>query len=98
MEQVIKRIDSIYSPILNFDIENKGYLHKILIVDDQSFNVDALMIIMKYNLGPMPRHQDILWLCSFWQKSSKIVINNPEKCNLILMDLNMPEIDGIHTM
>lgn len=25
--------------------------HKILIVDDQSFNIDALRIILKYNIG-----------------------------------------------
>ena len=34
----------------NFKKENEPK-HKILIVDDQGFNVDALMIILKYTMG-----------------------------------------------
>lgn len=73
---------------------------RILIVDDQSFNVDALKIILKYKIGI---ETDIFCdSASDGFEAIQKVINDVEKRNhglrssyqLILMDCNMPHLDG----
>jgi len=82
-------------PETSDDLLNK----QILIVDDMSFNVDALMIILKTVMK-----LDTAKLCSF-SFSGKDAINKVKastdlhggtKCGfkLIFMDANMPVIDG----
>jgi CheY-like chemotaxis protein len=58
--------------------------------------VDALKIILKYTLG-----LDSNKYCDYalsGKQAIKMVIGNPRRYNLILMDLNMPEMDGNQTM
>ena len=72
---------------------------RILIVDDQSFNIDALMIILQ-----MVVKVDTERLCAkahHGKEALKMVIESTEanggkKCgfDLILMDCNMPFMDG----
>lgn len=35
----------------NTNLDAASFEQKILIVDDQSFNIEAMLIILKYNLG-----------------------------------------------
>jgi CheY-like chemotaxis protein len=75
-------------------------LKKILIVDDQSFNVDAAIAILKYAI----KLKDFQEICDFAYQGKEaldMVIKNVESnqkiyCNyeLILMDCNMPIMDG----
>ena len=54
------------------------------------------MIILKYKLG-----LDTEKFCDYalsGKQALKMVMKNPVKYNLILMDLNMPEMDGNYTM
>jgi CheY-like chemotaxis protein len=72
---------------------------KILIVDDQIFNIDALRIVLE-----MVIQVDVDQVCDKalnGEEALKMVINNVEEnneefCNysLILMDCNMPFMDG----
>ena len=73
---------------------------RILIVDDQSFNVDALKIILKYKIG---LETDIFCdAASDGFDAIQKVIDDVEKNHdglassyqLILMDCNMPHLDG----
>ena len=87
--------------ILDFEIKKSApkYQKRILIVDDQSFNIEALFIILKYSVG-----LDSQSLCdkSFnGQEALQKVVDNVELnegkfCNydLIFMDCNMPFMDG----
>lgn len=74
--------------------------NRILIVDDQSFNVDALKIILKFKIGI---ETDIFCdAASDGFEALKKVIFDVEQnhdgmaCSyvLILMDCNMPNLDG----
>jgi CheY-like chemotaxis protein len=75
-------------------------LKKILIVDDQSFNIDAANVILKYSV----KLKDFKEICDYALNGKiayETVISNVEKnsfqfCNydLILMDCNMPIMDG----
>ena len=61
-------------------------------VDDQMFNIDALLIILRYNIG-----LDTSKYCETslsGTKAVEMVKADPERYNLILMDCNMPEMDG----
>ena len=73
--------------------------HKILIVDDEQFNINALLIILQYKVGI-----DSYNMCD-QAKSGEDAIklikedlkrNNFKKTtyNIIFMDCNMPEMDG----
>jgi CheY-like chemotaxis protein len=73
---------------------------KILIVDDQGFNIDALMIILKYSIKLKDPNQ--ICDCVYDGKQAlelvtqDVVHNNLSSCSydLILMDCNMPVMDG----
>ena len=72
----------------------------ILIVDDQSFNIQALLIILKYNVG-----LDTDLYCKSALSGQQAIdilthdlqINGRSKYTLILMDCNMPGMDGFET-
>ena len=68
---------------------------KILLVDDQSFNLDALMVILKYSVGMDSKKYCDKALSG--EQALNMVEENPNLYNLILMDCNMPEMDGIET-
>ena len=58
--------------------------------------MDALIIILKYSLG-----LDSAKYCEYalsGKQAVKMVVDDPEKFNFILMDLNMPEMDGEEAM
>ena len=74
----------------------------ILIVDDQSFNIEALMIILKYKIG-----LDSAFYCQSALSGMEAIeiikkdirkqsLRNSKRSSftLILMDCNMPEMDG----
>ena len=74
---------------------------KILIVDDQTFNIEALKIILKYKL-----RIDTAFCCDYAYdglEALKKVINDADLSKktssycLILMDCNMPHLDGYET-
>ena len=73
---------------------------KILIVDDQSFNIDALKIILKYKIGL--ETEIFCDSASDGFDAIKKIINDVEEKHdglassyqLILMDCNMPHLDG----
>ena len=78
---------------------------KILIVDDQSFNIEALMIILKYTIGlDSKSYCDTALSGAEALKMIKDDVDHQDpnnkvfsKYSLILMDLNMPEKDGFET-
>jgi len=81
----------------NYEVEvaNK----KILIVDDQSFNIDAALIILNCGVGiNTEQNCDIAFngkeALSMVQRN--VQANNNTSCSyeLILMDCNMPFMDG----
>jgi CheY-like chemotaxis protein len=61
-------------------------------VDDQSFNIVALKIILKHKLGLNSTLYCEMALSG--KQALEMVKANPLRYNLILMDLNMPEMDG----
>jgi CheY-like chemotaxis protein len=73
---------------------------RILIVDDQSFNIDAMLIILQYSI----KIKDCSSICDSafdGQQALDRVIKNCKQnkgmaCDydLILMDCNMPHMDG----
>ena len=73
------------------------YKKRILIVDDQGFNIDALMIILKFSIG-----LDSDTICekalNGIEALDKVILdvsqNNYCSYELILMDCNMPFMDG----
>ena len=75
---------------------------KILIVDDQSFNIDALMIILKYNIGINTNKicefcfdgLEALALVEKEIEAKKSNVLKKIKYDLILIDCNMPFLDG----
>ena len=80
---------------------------RILIVDDQSFNIEALKIILQYCIGIDTNKfcksalsgQQALQMVTSDLEESKINGGTMESSfNLILMDLNMPGMDGNTTM
>jgi CheY-like chemotaxis protein len=93
---LITRIDSFLEPI---DSSEDFRKRKILLVDDQAYNIDALLIILKRKLGLNPSE-----MCSVAfngkQALEKVKENmafyENKECSykLILMDLNMPIMDG----
>ena len=75
------------------------YTKKILIVDDQSFNIEAVLIILKYSVGL--DSQNVCDKAFDGLQALNLIINNVESndgkfCNydLIFMDCNMPFMDG----
>ena len=80
-------------------LSDDDYVFKILIVDDQSFNIEAIKIILKYKVGI-----DANSLCDFALNGKhaldmiykNVEQNNFKMCNynLILLDCNMPFMDG----
>ena len=73
---------------------------RILIVDDQSFNIDALKIIMKYKIG-LETNIFCDSACDGFDAINKVINDVEENHNgekssylLILMDCNMPHLDG----
>ena len=76
--------------------------HKILVVDDEKYNIDAAFIILKYRIGI-----DISKVCLGaigGKKALKMIkddveANGGSECSysLILMDYNMPFMDGCET-
>ena len=79
-----------------------GMNKKILIVDDQSFNIDAALIILNCGLGINTEETCDL---AFNGKQAlsmveqNVLMNDNRKCSyeLILMDCNMPGMDGFDT-
>ena len=84
---------------------NSAFKYKILIVDDQSFNIEALKIILQYCVG---LDADVFCESALsGQQALHMVQDDLETkngdtkesvYNLILMDLNMPGMDGNTTM
>ena len=79
------------------------FKYKILIVDDQSFNIEALKIILHYCIGlntqlyckaALSGHQALQMVKDDFENNTE----NETTFNLILMDLNMPGMDGNTTM
>ena len=73
---------------------------RILVVDDQLFNIQALKIILKHSVG-IPNSENIVDHCLNGAKALEMVKQDIERnCNmkcsyqLILMDCNMPVMDG----
>jgi CheY-like chemotaxis protein len=74
-------------------------------VDDQSFNIDALYIILKYKIGI--NTQQVCDYCFDGLEAMKIIEKDVEenknkslkkiKYDLILIDCNMPFMDGYQT-
>ena len=71
----------------------------ILLVDDQKYNLEALLIILEYHVELNPK---ICRTAFDGNQALDAVIqnvktNNNEKCDfrLILMDVNMPFMDGL---
>ena len=51
VEMVLKFEDTKKEEINELEISRFRYQKKILIVDDQSFNIEAVLIILKYSVG-----------------------------------------------
>ena len=73
---------------------------RILIVDDQTFNIEALKIILEHSVG-IPNAQSIIdWSLNGKEAVKAIERNIEANCgmgcsyDLILMDCNMPVMDG----
>ena len=89
----------------DIDFESDSNLEKrILIVDDQSFNIEALKIILKYSVGldselfcdsSLSGH-NALQIIKDDIELQKLQNSNPLRCkyNIIFMDLNMPDMGG----
>ena len=81
---------------------NGAYLknQRILIVDDQIFNLDAMMIILKHSIKIKDCHRVCDCVYDGQQALDKVIdncfTNQNKRCDykLILMDLNMPNMDG----
>ena len=72
---------------------------KILVVDDQPFNIQALNVILKYSVGI--KDQNLIVTAFNGQEALQKVMNDVNQnrfkfCSfdLILMDCNMPFMDG----
>lgn len=87
-------LDSIQFPYYN----KSCYEKRILIVDDQSFNINALIIILKHAIGIDPTICDkaLNGLEALDKIINNVIENDYIHCNyeLILMDCNMPFMDG----
>ena len=77
-----------------------GQDHKILLVDDQVFNIDAIVILLKYNIKINHDRVRVDKALS-GQEALDLVKRDVEEnlgleCGytLILMDCNMPFMDG----
>ena len=76
------------------------YQNRILIVDDQSFNIEAIKIVLKYRLGIDSDH-----ICDTALSGADAIdlihtsVEETNTCiyNLILLDCNMPFMDGYET-
>ena len=75
-------------------------MRRILIVDDQIFNIQALKTILKFSVGLQDINDQIDHVFD-GQDALDMIIENVKKnnmkyCdyNLILMDCNMPVMDG----
>ena len=72
---------------------------KILVVDDQSFNIQALSVIIKYSVG-ITNPNLIVSALNGQEALHKVMadvrLNRGRHCSfdLILMDCNMPVMDG----
>ena len=88
------------SPSKKRGLDVQHYQKRILIVDDQNFNIDAAMIILKYSVK-LINSQDICDTAQNGLQAFEKVVENVKKNNgtmttydLILMDCNMPIMDG----
>ena len=80
--------------------ESHEKINKILIIDDELFNIDALMLILEYHAG-ISDIEDISSTASSGNEAINLIKKNLEdnkgeysNYNLILIDLNMPIMDG----
>ena len=103
LQEDTSRDDGYQTERQSFSSEINSDCH-ILIVDDQSFNIDALKIIMKYHLGidsgkyctgALSGEQAL----EIIQKDIVSQTMDPprSKFSLIFMDCNMPGMDGFET-
>jgi len=77
---------------------NKAGQKKILIVDDEQFNIDAIKIILEYNVK-LPNINRIVDKAMNGLEAIRKVVLSVEKTgsncyDYILMDCNMPLMDG----
>lgn len=86
--------------LLEMSNDIEPYFKKILIVDDQNFNIDAAKIILKYSIK-LSNCNEIIDHASDGQQAldkvkQNVQMNDFKRCSydLILMDCQMPYMDG----
>ena len=86
-------------PSKNINKKYSSECKKILIVDDQDYNISAISIILKYVVKIDPNifiDKAFNGIEAFDKITKDITNHNGNKCtyHLILMDCNMPFMDG----